>query len=132
MLKVVEKLDNVIFSIDNTEIDKIDSDEQNFSYQTMILLQSLVMVRLGLVTIDPSNINLDDDIFHENDSELIIHVRLMTWRYKIKRNKARAKYQCMIKEKNCGMVRVMQKRLLVLKHFRNICRLCRKQIWWRY
>ena len=32
MLKVVEKLDNVIFSIDNKEIDKIDSDEQNFSY----------------------------------------------------------------------------------------------------
>ena len=32
MLKVVEKLDNVIFSIDNKEIDKIDSNEQNFSY----------------------------------------------------------------------------------------------------
>ena len=76
MLKVVEKLDNVIFSIDNKEIDKIDSDEQNFSYQTMILLQSLVIVRSGLVTIGPSNINLDDDIFHENDSELIIMLDL--------------------------------------------------------
>ena len=62
----------------------------------------------------------------KKNSELIIHVRLMTLRYKIKQNKARAKYQCMIKEKNCGIVRVMQKRLLVLKHFRNICRLCRK------
>ena len=41
-----------------------------------------------LSNIDLININLDDDIFDEDDPETIDHVRLMTWRNRFKQCKA--------------------------------------------
>ena len=41
-----------------------------------------------LSNIDLININLDDDIFDEDDPETIDHVRLMTWRNRFKQCKS--------------------------------------------
>ena len=35
---------------------------------------------MGILRVDLNNINLYDANYYEDDSEAIIHVRLMTWR----------------------------------------------------
>ena len=43
---------------------------------------------MDLNIIDLNNINLDDDDFHEDDPETIIHVRLIAWCNRYKQHKA--------------------------------------------
>ena len=40
--------------------------------------------KMGILSIDLNNINLDDVNFDEDDPEAIIHVRLMTWHNRFK------------------------------------------------
>ena len=56
--KMLEKLDNVIFSNDDINLDDIDSDIVTFFSDNM-----------GLVTIDLNNINLDINNFVEDDPD---------------------------------------------------------------
>ena len=46
---------------------------------------------LGVLTIDLNNINLDDINFDEDDSETIIHVRIMAWHNRLKQQEKRCK-----------------------------------------
>ena len=85
-IKMLKKLDNIVFSTDDKDLDDIDSDILTF-----------LSDGTDLVTIDLKNINLDDVNFDEDDHETIVYVRLMAWRDRYKQNKAR---------KNCGMTRV--------------------------
>lgn len=42
---------------------------------------------MGLVTIDPNNVNTDDVYFDKDDPETIVHIKLMVWyRYNIRYN----------------------------------------------
>ena len=43
---------------------------------------------MGINTIDLNNINLDDDNFDNDDSQTILHVRLMAWHDKYKKRKS--------------------------------------------
>ena len=43
---------------------------------------------MGIHSEDLHNINLDDDDFYEDDSEINIHVRLLAWRNKFEKRKA--------------------------------------------
>ena len=43
--------------------------------------------KMGILSIDPQNINLDDTNYDEYDSETIIHVRLLAWYIKFKNAK---------------------------------------------
>ena len=43
---------------------------------------------VGIHSEDLHNINLDDDDFYEDDSEINIHVRLLAWRNKFEKRKA--------------------------------------------
>ena len=65
---MLEKLDIVVFSNDDIDLDDKDSDIVTFFSD-----------RMGLVTIGFNKINLDDDNFDEDDTETIVHVRLKTW-----------------------------------------------------
>ena len=42
---------------------------------------------MGILSVDLNNINLDDGKFDEDDSETIIHVRLMAWCNRFKQRK---------------------------------------------
>ena len=42
---------------------------------------------MGILSVDLNNINLDDGKFDEDDSETIIHVRLMGWCNRFKQRK---------------------------------------------
>ena len=44
--------------------------------------------KMGILTVDPNNINIDDINFDENDPETIIHVRLLAWCNKFEKHKA--------------------------------------------
>ena len=46
---------------------------------------------LGVLSIDLNNINLDDINFDEDDSETIIHVRIMAWHNRLKQQEKRCK-----------------------------------------
>ena len=63
--KIFEKLDNVVLSNDDTDLDDMYSDIAAFFSDGM-----------GLVTIDLNNINLDDDHFDEDDPTNIVLFRL--------------------------------------------------------
>ena len=43
---------------------------------------------MGIHREDLHNINLDDDDFYEDDSEINIHVRLLAWRNKFEKRKS--------------------------------------------
>ena len=43
---------------------------------------------MGILSVDVNNINLDDVNFDWDDTETIIHVRLMAWHKKLKQYKA--------------------------------------------
>ena len=65
---MLEKLDDVVLSNEDIDLDDIDLDIVTFfSYS------------VGLCNTDLNNINLDDDNFYEDDPEIIIHVRLTAW-----------------------------------------------------
>ena len=44
--------------------------------------------KMGILSLDPNNINIDDINFDENDPETIIHVRLLAWCNKFEKRKA--------------------------------------------
>ena len=46
---------------------------------------------MDILSIDLSDINLDDTNYNEDDSEAIIHVRLLTWHIKFEKRKAHEK-----------------------------------------
>ena len=46
---------------------------------------------LGVLSIDLNNNNLDDINFDEDDSETIIHVRIMAWHNRLKQQEKRCK-----------------------------------------
>ena len=46
---------------------------------------------MDILSIDLSDINLDDTNYNEDDSEAIIHVRLLAWHIKFEKRKAREK-----------------------------------------
>ena len=60
---MLEKLDNVVFSNDDMDLNDID-----FFSDGMIV-----------VTIDPNYISLDDDYFDEDNPISIVPVRLIAW-----------------------------------------------------
>ena len=64
--KILEELDDVVFSNDDIDLPDIDSGIVTFFSNEM-----------GVITTDFDNINLDDDHFDEDDPETIIHVRLV-------------------------------------------------------
>ena len=72
---MLEKL-NSVFSTDDIDIDKVDSNIGTFFRGCM-----------GLVTIYHDDINLHDDNFNENDLETIIHVGFMAWFNSFKQRK---------------------------------------------
>ena len=43
---------------------------------------------IGVLCVNLSNINLDDDIFYEDDPKTITHARLLAWHNKLKQRKA--------------------------------------------
>ena len=71
--KILEKINNLLFSNDDVDLGDIDSDIVTFFSHDM-----------GLVTTDLNNINHDSKNFDENDRETIIHVRFMAWHNKFK------------------------------------------------
>ena len=46
---------------------------------------------MDILSIDLSDINLDDTNYNEDDSEAIIHVRLLPWHIKFEKRKAHEK-----------------------------------------
>ena len=71
---MLEKLDDVLFSKDDIDLDDIDSDIVTFFSDDM-----------GFNVTDLNNIDLDDDNCDDNDDpETIIQVRVVAWcnRYK--------------------------------------------------
>ena len=44
--------------------------------------------KMGILSVDPNNINIDDINFDENDPETIIHVKLLAWCNKFEKRKA--------------------------------------------
>ena len=44
--------------------------------------------KMGILSVDPNNNNIDDINFDENDPETIIHVRLLAWCNKFEKRKA--------------------------------------------
>ena len=75
--KMLEKLDNSWFSNSDTFFHDVDSNIITFLTDDM-----------GFNIVDVNNINLDDDSFDENHLETINHVRIMTWRKRLKRRKS--------------------------------------------
>ena len=75
--KLLEKLDSSIFA--NGDIFFHDVDCNNIIFPN----DDVVLSNIDLI-----NINLDDDIFDEDDPETINHVRLMTGRNRFKQCKA--------------------------------------------
>ena len=71
--KMFKKLEYVVFSNDDIDLDDKESDIITFFRDDM-----------GQNIRDINNMNLDDDDFSEDDSGTIIHVRRMAWcnRYK--------------------------------------------------
>ena len=71
--KMIDKLDNAIFSIDDTVFGDIDFD-----------IVTSFRSDKGLNSISHHNINLDHENFDDYDPENINHVTLMVWynRYK--------------------------------------------------
>ena len=71
--EMLEKLDNIAFSIDDIDLNDADCDNV-----------TLFSNDIGLVTIDLNNINIDDDNFEEEDPETIVLIRVIVWynRYK--------------------------------------------------
>lgn len=71
--KMIDKLDNAIFSIDDIVFGDIDFD-----------IVTSFRSDKGLNSISHNNINLDHDNFDDYDPENINHVTLMVWynRYK--------------------------------------------------
>ena len=66
MTKMLEILNDVVFSNDDIDLDYIDSSILTFFSGDM-----------GIDTIDCNNINLDVDNFDDNDVETINHVNLV-------------------------------------------------------
>ena len=64
--KMLEKLDNILFSNDDKDLDDIDSDIVTFCCNSM-----------GLVTINFNNFNLKNDNFDEDDPETIVLARFI-------------------------------------------------------
>ena len=77
---MLEKLNNVVFSNDDIDLDDIDSDIVNFFSESM-----------GLVTIDLHDIKLNGDIWSKYDPAITALVRLTAWRNRFKQRKARRK-----------------------------------------
>ena len=73
---MLEKLNNIVFSNNDVDLDDIDSDIDTFFSDNM-----------GLVNIDLNNINRDGNNFDEDDPETIIHVGLMAWHNRFKQCK---------------------------------------------
>ena len=75
--KILEKLDNSVFSTDDTFFHDVDSTIVTFLNNDMFFN-----------TIDFDNINLDDDddddSFNEDDPETINHIKLKTWHNRFK------------------------------------------------
>ena len=42
---------------------------------------------MGILNIDPNNVNLDDANYEEDDPDIIIHVRLLPWHIKFQKRK---------------------------------------------
>ena len=70
---MLEKLDNVVLSNGDIDLDDIDSD--------------LLSHGMGLVTIDLTNINLDDN-FDSDNPAIILFVRLKAWLNRFKQCKS--------------------------------------------
>ena len=70
--KILLKLDNVVFSNNDTGFD----------------ITAFFSDGMGLVTINFSSISLDDYYFDEDDSTKIVLLRLITWRNRFKQHKA--------------------------------------------
>ena len=68
MCRMIEKHDNALFSNDDIVFGDIVSDIVTFFSND-----------IDLNSININNINLDDDIFHDYDLEIINHVRLVGW-----------------------------------------------------
>ena len=75
--KMLEKLDNVVFSNDDIDVEVIESDIIAFFSNDM-----------GLNAIVLNNINLDDDDFDEDDPTSIVLFRLIAWCNRFKQCKA--------------------------------------------
>ena len=74
---MLEKLDNVVFSNDDIDVEVIESDTIAFFSNDM-----------GLNAIVLNNINLDDDDFDEDDPTSIVLFRLIAWCNRFKQCKA--------------------------------------------
>ena len=73
---MIKKLLTVLYADDNILYFNEDSGDAVFFCNKM-----------GILSIDPQNINLDDTNYDEYDSETIIHVRLLAWYIKFKNAK---------------------------------------------
>ena len=73
---MLEKLNNIVFSNNDVDLDDIDSD-----------IDTLFSDDMGLVNIDLNNINRDGNNFDEDDPETITHVGLMAWHNRLKQRK---------------------------------------------
>ena len=75
--KIIKKLCNALFADDDILFFEEDSGNSTFSSDEM-----------GIISVDLNNINLYQDNFDEDDSETIIHVRLMALHNRLKQGKA--------------------------------------------
>ena len=75
--KIFEKLNKTVLSIDDIELDHIETDVTTYFSNNM-----------DLNIIDLNDINFDDNNFDEEDPETIIHVRLTAWCNRYKQHKA--------------------------------------------
>ena len=74
--KMIKKLDDNLFANNDIIFVKEDSNYVTFSRNEM-----------GILSVDISNIDLDDINFDEDDPETIIHVRLTAWHNSFKQRK---------------------------------------------
>ena len=73
--KIIENIDNAVFSNDDIVFGDIDSVIVTFFNK-------------DLNSLNLNNTNLDDDNFDDYDPEIINHIRLMTWYDKCKTQEA--------------------------------------------
>ena len=74
--KMIKKLNNALFADYDVLFFYEDSANVKFYSDGM-----------GILSLDLTNINLDDVNFYKDDLETIIHVRLMTWCNRLKQRK---------------------------------------------
>ena len=72
--KMIKRNVAVLYTDDNILYFNEDSSDVIFSYNEM-----------GILSVGPNNINLDNTNYDEDDPETIIYVRLLAWRAKFKK-----------------------------------------------